>query len=226
MPTATHTGAMPMMRQAIHFFERNGHMGPFAIRGGENNPPNPNPNPDPNADPDADLKLGDKGKAALKAERDARAAAEKAASDAAKELEALRKAESDRQAEKAKADEAEAAERGEYKTLAEKHKADAEDKETKVVQLSERLGTYQKAIAPLIEGLEKDLPKEAMADYNADADPADRLAWLQARKALVTTLRPADPTRQRVPGTPNPLNGAAQSDEIKSLVSKQQAGYG
>lgn len=176
------------------------------------------------AEADDALKLGDAGKAALKAERDARAAAEKAHKDATAELETLRKEKAERDAAKAKADEDEAKAKGEFEQLAEKRKEEADaakaDAETKGARLTRAETALTAFLADRIKALEAMKDSELSAEFAAITDPLDQLDWFgkaSVKRAMAEAAegKKVDDAskRTRVPETPK-QNGTGKH-EIK-----------
>jgi colicin import membrane protein len=176
------------------------------------------------ADADDALKLGDAGKAALKAERDARAVAEKAHKDAAAELETLRKEKADAAAAKAAADEEEAKRKGEFETLAEKRKAEADaakaDAESKGARLARAETALTAFLGDRIKALEAMKDADLSAEFAAITDPLDQLDWFgkaSVKRAMADAAegKKVDDAskRTRVPETPK-QNGTGKH-EIK-----------
>lgn len=166
---------------------------------------------------------------------EARAAVQKqvdaAAAAARKEAEksALAKFEADQQAkqqaEKEERERQEAIKRGEFdqvKTDLEQRIAAASGERD---QLTTRLTAYETALTPMIDSLKGELPAEALKGYPEEADAVARLAWLQERKELVATLRPAgDGTpAPRVPATPRPNGATPPADPAKDERARRQA---
>lgn len=153
--------------------------------------------------------LTDGGKAALKAERDARKQAAKEAREAKAELERLRaeKAEADRI--KAEQDEAEAVKRGEFEKLA------TERAETIKVVTGERdslkatLDSLITAIKPEIEAAWNDVPEEIRAFYDGgDDDVLAKRAFLAKSKPAIDRLNAEQEKKNAAlkgfPKTPQP----------------------
>ena len=235
MSDTTTTGAMPALRDAIEFYRRHGHVGPYAIKGGESNPPvGDPPKPDPKPDPDAALGLGDAGKAALKAEREARATAEKAAKDAASELATLRKEKSEAAAAKAAADEEEAKRKGEFETLAARRKEEADaakaDAEAKGSKLTRAEVLLKSVITDRLKVIEETGDKELLAAFPKDAEPLEQIEWLDdprtkaALKVAGETKKIADANvKPKTPRTPNPdpnANGKTVDEEARAAMAR------
>lgn len=179
--------------------------------------------------------LGDTGKAALKAERDARKAAEKAASEHAKELETLRKEKADRDAAKATADEEEAKRKGEFETLAEKRKAEADaakaDADAKGKDLERATKRLQAVVDAGIKELEATEDKDLIAGFPKDAPLLDQADWLDdprtraAIRAASEDKKVVDAQKKpRVPITPKPNGNGNEPDEAarKRLAARYQ----
>ena len=231
------------IRDAIEFYELHGHMGPYAIKGGEGAPapnpapnPNPNPNPAPNPAPapggEGDPPdLGEAGKKALNAERAARKAAEEAAKKTAEELAAIR-------AEKAAADAAKAAEeeeaakkRGEFEKIADLRAQEVTNLKTELVQVKADLAKAEELLTNVVAERAKALEELGDADllsaYPKDASTLERIAWLDdpRTKAALTRAEEAKKVtdaqgRPRVPGTPNPADRnktGTQADRERSM---------
>ena len=142
--------------------------------------PKPNPEGDPTDDGDRndDVNridgLGEKGKAALKQERDAREAAETKFTEAERELKALRKRESEREEAERRRQEAEAAQRGEFEELAKKREAERDEWKDKAAGLQATLDRYQAAMKAGVDARWKDIPERVRTLYKGD--PEDALA--------------------------------------------------
>lgn len=109
--------------------------------------------------------LGDKGKAALKAERDARRAAEKAAADMQKRIDEI-------EAKQREADEAKAKEEGNYKQLLEQREAELAELKDKLTQreladrkaaIAKQHGIPEEAINRLHGATDEELEEDAKA---------------------------------------------------------------
>ena len=226
-------GAMPTLKAAIAYYRAHGHFGPYAIRGGENDA---DPNPDPAKTTDAETfpdGLGDQGKAAIRAERDARKAAEKAAKDAATELETLRQEKAAAAAAKAAADEADAAKRGEFEALATKRKQEADeakaDAEAKGSKLTRAETLLKAVIADRVKEIEATGDKDLIAAFPRDAEPLDQIEWLDdprtkaALKAASEDKKVNDATnRFKTPITPK-ADAAAQHKELQQRTATRFA---
>jgi hypothetical protein len=164
----------------------------------------------------SDAELGDAGKAALKKERDARTAAEK-------ETKRLQKLIDDAAAERAKADEADAAKRGEFEELAAKREGERDAAKDEAAKLQAENDQLRAAISEQVDAGWKALPKEVADVYpGADDDPLAKLAFLSKSKSLVEKL--TDKTAARGNGA-DPKGSGDGKPDIKSLITKQQAGF-
>ena len=133
------------------------------------------------ADAEETAKLGDAGKRALDAEREARATAERAAKDAAKELAALRKEKADREAAAAKAADEKAKQDGEWERLATEREAKLASTAQERDALKATIESYDTLLGPLVKE-RLDAIKAANADvakgFPADAPLLAQMAWL------------------------------------------------
>lgn len=174
--------------------------------GGSNDDPAAN-----DQDPEGDKPLGEKGEAALKAERDARKAAEKRARDAQKELDDLKAA-------KVKADEEEQAEQGRWKELAEKREASLTETTTERDSLKTRVETLEKLATDRLTALLADIPKEIAELGPDESTPIEkRLEW--AEKAA----KAAGVTAPKSPGNgPNPPPAGNGKPEIPRVVPAER----
>jgi hypothetical protein len=181
-------------------------------------PTDPKPAGDENPPDD----LGDKGKDAIRKEREAR----KAAEDRAKEAEA-KLAEID--AEQAKRSEDEAKAKGEFEQLANK-RAEALDKAKTDIKtladerdaLAERVAAYEaRDRAAIAEGV-KDLPDDVKAFDPGDDAPLDtRWTWFSKAQAIAAK-RTTDPARGNG-RSPEAANGRdAKADETARLQFERE----
>lgn len=163
------------------------------------------------ADADETAKLGDAGKKALDAERDARSAADKRAKEAEKELAALRKKAEEDEAAKAKEAEAEAARKGEFEKL-------ATDRATTIATVTAERDDfktrYENAVAQIKPGVDTKwatLPAEVSKLYRgAEDDPIAKSAFIAESEPLIQALAgrgATGPSGPAWPNTPRP-NGA------------------
>ena len=229
------------IRDAIEFYELHGHMGPYAIKGGEgasapNPAPNPNPNPAPSPTPDPGGEgdppdLGEAGKKALSAERAARKAAEEAAKKTAEELAAMRAAQAEAEAAKAAEEEEAAKKRGEFEKIAENRAQEITNLKTELVQVKADLAKADELLASVVAERAKALEElgdaDLLAAYPKDASTLERIAWLDdpRTKAALTRAEEAKKVtdaqgKPRVPGTPNPADRntpRTQADRERSM---------
>lgn len=166
-------------------------------------PPADPPEPD-------DTPLGDAGKAALDAEREARRLADKRAKDAEKKLADLEDA-------RVKAEDDKAKEQGEWKTLAEKREADLTTTTAERDDLLIRVETLEALANNRLTAILKDIPKD-IAELGPDTEtPIEkRLAW--AEKAAKATNATGT-----TPGNgPNPKPAGTIKPEIKGVLPQRQ----
>ncbi len=170
---------------------------------------------------DVTATLSDAGKAAIKAERDARKQAAKEARELRIELDALKADKADADAEKAAADEAEAIKRGEFEKLA------GERAETIKTLTGERdgyktqLDTLIAAIKPDVDAAWQDVPDELKSFYSgADDDVLAKRAFLAKSKPALDKLAAQQEAQNQAfrgyPKTPKP-NGTGKQ-ELTPLV--------
>jgi chromosome segregation ATPase len=150
--------------------------------------------------PDTDA-LGDKGKQALKAERDARRAAEDRAKAIETELSDLKTAAQKRS-------DKEAAEQGRWQELAATREADLQTTTTERDSLKERVETLESLATARLEALMKDLPKDIAELQHEESTPIEkRLEWAEkatkAAKAAAANLGTPGAGRN-----PPPANGS------------------
>lgn len=173
-----------------------------------------------------ELGLGDKGKQALKAEREARQAAEKAAKDAATELETLRKEKADAAKAKAAADEADAAKRGEFEQLATKFKSDADTLKAERDAQAEELKAIWDARNARMDAEIKTFPKDLpdFKYYPGDAaSPKDRWAWFEKAAPNGFEAKKVEDAKNgfKQPKTPKP-DSTATGREASDAARKAQ----
>lgn len=168
--------------------------------------------------------LGEKGKAALKAERDAR---RKAEADAKALKERLDKIEADARKE---ADE-KAKKQGEWQELAEKRDADLTEATSKLTNATtelESLRTYVtadvEAVAKTVRDAAKDVPAaKILMEFHPgdDASTADLITWTKRAKAQLPELTATESKRPGNGPNPNPSDGNDDA-EVESPISKRQ----
>lgn len=156
--------------------------------------------------------LGDAGKRALEAEREARKAAEKEAREAKQKLDQIEAAQRE-------ADEAQAAEQGRWKELAEKREADLSTATTDLTAARERLATLEALVKADVDAAWDDLPEEVRDAYDGpDDDPLAKKRHMQ-RMAKVIERLTADANR-KIGNGPNPPvgDGAFNFDRAKDVA--------
>lgn len=162
-------------------------------------------------DDDADTaELGDKGKAALKAERDARKAERDARKAAEKEL-------ADLKAEQQRAKDKEAAEQGKWQELAEKREADLTAATTERDALQSRLDEALQVIRDDVTATWKDTPEEVRDLYEGDEDDVLAKRRHLTRSAKLIARLTADKDKTRGNG-PNPKPRGNQIDIDKETA--------
>jgi len=162
--------------------------------------------------------LGDAGKRALEAEREARKAAERKAKELEERLAAI-------EAERERAAEDEAAKRGEFERLATERQAKIEKLEAQLQSVREerdalaaRVAAYEERDSKRAETLLKSLPEGLRKLYPASLPLEERLVWLE------TALADAEAHRQTPAGNrpgPRPASGATRSlEDEKAALSR------
>lgn len=169
------------------------------------------------------LELGDKGKAAIKAEREARKAAEDARKASDDELATLRKEKSEREAAETKRKEDEAKQKGEFEKLATDREKERDEAKAEVTRLTGEVDQLKAAMAEGIKAGWKELPEEVRKlgeKQHAEDDVLRRFQFLNDpdTKALVTKLTDkADPKRGN---GQDPKSSAHGKTELTSLIGK------
>ena len=158
-----------------------------------------------------DAVLGEKGEAALKAERDARKKAEK-------RLRELEKAEAERQDADRKREEAEQAEQGKWQELATKREAELTEKTTALETITAQRDTLLSLIVKDVESSWKDIPEEVRETYDGDDD--DVLAKKQhiTRNAKIIARLQGDDDGK--PGNRENPKGSNGKPDVKSPHKK------
>lgn len=166
--------------------------------------------------------LGDKGKEAIRKEREAAKAAADEAKTAKAERDALLKKETEREAAEARARDEEAKKKGEFEQLANQRERDLETAKGEVKSLKAANDALREAIGGFLEAEWKTLPDSVKAAYlGADDDPLAKLKFLPKGKALAEELSDKDPAKRGAgpdpkPKGPNGLPSAAQlADEMR-----------
>ncbi len=160
--------------------------------------------------------LGDKGKAAIAAERKARRdaeAARKAAEDRADKLEADAKKRADD----------EAAKQGQWQELAEKREADLTESQTTLESVQAQLDEAMTILKAETDATWKAIPEEVRELY--DGDDADVLAkrkHLTRSKKLIERLAKTDERKPR--NGPNPPAGDGRFDEAAAIENARATG--
>jgi hypothetical protein len=163
------------------------------------------------------LGVGDKGKEAIRREREARKVEEDARKAAEAELAKFRTAEQEREAARKKAEEDEAIKRGEFEKLANERATAIESLTGERDGYKTKVDRYAAIAAKQVEERLKALPDEAKEDFPKDADALDQLAWVDARAQLVAKLTPQTGAGVRLPITPQANDQGA--NQVKSLIS-------
>lgn len=169
--------------------------------------------------------LGDKGKEAIRKEREAAKAAADEAKAAKAERDALLKEKAEREAAESKAREEEAARKGEFETLAQKREAERDEAKTDVARLTSEMDQFKAAMAEGIKAGWKDLPEEVRKigeKQHAEDDVLGRFQFLNDpdTKALVVKLTGS--TEGKAAHGRDPKATGAAKPELKSLISKAQ----
>lgn len=157
---------------------------------------------------DEEKHLSDAGKAALKAERDARKAAAKEAADLKARLADLEAKQSEADAAKAKAEEAEAIKRGEFEQLVVKRTEELQGVTGERDTLKQRLDTALSLISASLDQDWKAAPDQVTKLYRGDA--ADVLAkrqFLTDHADIIAALTDKQDDRKQAAGfgrTPTP----------------------
>lgn len=164
--------------------------------------------------------LGDKGKEAIRKEREAAKAAADEAKAAKAERDALLKEKAEREAAESKAREEEAARKGEFETLAQKREAERDEAKAELTRLTSEVDQFKAAMAEGIKSGWKDLPDEVRKigeKQHAEDDVLGRFQFLNDpdTKALVAKLtgstegKAAHGRDPKATGTSKPTNEAA-----------------
>lgn len=133
--------------------------------------------------------LGDKGKEAIRKEREAAKAAADRAKAAEKRLAELEREKSEREAADLKAKEDEAAKKGEFETLAKKREEERDEAKREATSLKAENDQLRAAIAAVLDAEWKALPDEVRDAYlGAEDDPLAKLAFLPKGKTLAAKL--------------------------------------
>lgn len=175
---------------------------------------------------DEEKHLSDAGKAALKAERDARKAAAKEAAEAKAELETLRKEKAEADAAKAKAEEEEATRKGEFEQLATKRAEEIQAVTGERDTLKIRLDTALALISASLDQDWKAAPDQVTKLYRGDdTDVLAKRQFLTEHADIIAALSDKQQDRKQAAGfgrTPNP-NGDGRK-VIDADARKEQSG--
>jgi hypothetical protein len=173
------------------------------------------------------LGVGDKGKEAIKRERERRAAAEKDAKETKAKLAEFEATEAKRAEDARKAAEEDAVKKGEFEQLATKRGEELAAMKADLDSRTSTLAKYEEAISPLVVALEAEIPDEwKEGEYDEKAPAIDRLKWLSTRREkLIKTgvlAKDGNGERVRIPNTPKP-NGkpGTATDEQRRAVAQQ-----
>jgi hypothetical protein len=168
--------------------------------------------------------VGDKGKEAIRKERDAAKAARDEAKTLRDERDALQKDKQDREAAEAKARDAEAVKKGEFEALADQRGRDLDVAKADIKTLRTDNDALREAIDGFLDAEWKALPDSVKAAYlGADDDPLAKLKFLPKGKALADEIAEKDPAKRGAgpdpkPKGPNALPSAAQlADEMRRI---------
>lgn len=152
------------------------------------------------------------------------AARRQAEADAKKRIEA--EAEERRKAEETDRERKAAAERGEFDTVRASLETERDTIKGERDALTERIGKYDAALKPVIEGQLKtlqEIDKDAAAGFPAEADALVQLDWLNDPRTQRLMQSAADKRtaldRNRLPGTP-PVNGGGRINEDEARRSQ------
>lgn len=171
---------------------------------------------------DDDITLGDPGKAALKAERDARRSAEKSARDAQDKLDAI-------DAKQRKADEERSKRQGEWEELATKREADLANTTTELTNATTELDSLRgyvtadlETVATAVKAAAKDDPTaKVLMEFHPgeEASTAELIAWTKRAKAQLPELA----TGKKPGNGPNPTPATGAFDK-EAAIQKARAG--
>lgn len=222
-------------RELLDYFDVHGHF-PFRFAGGDGTgaTPSPTPTSDPANSSSDDPALGDAGKKALDAEREARRKAESDAKQAKDQLETLMREKAETDAAKAAAEEEEARKRGEFEQIAQKRQGELE---TVKLELEALKADFAKAsellesvITERVAALEATESTDLIAAFPREATALEKIAWLDdpRTKAAVTRAEEAKKVlgangKPKVPGTPDPSSGARSATDAEKARAVRKA---
>jgi hypothetical protein len=170
--------------------------------------------------PTNDAELGEKGKKALEAEREARRAADAKAKDLADRLKAFEDKETERAAAEAKRAEEEATAKGEFERLANERKSQLDKARDDLAAARSEADQLKAAMAEVLESEWKALPAEVRDLWpGADDDLLGRFGWLPKAKKHADALnakQEAKPGNNRDPKPGGPE---------KASPDQERAGY-
>lgn len=157
---------------------------------------------DETKDDDAEIEgLGDKGKAALKAERDAKKAALADAKTAKEERDALKAEKAEREAAEQQAKDDAAKESGKWEELATKREGELKSAKDEAATLKAQNDQYKAAMADGLEARLKELPeklRKLLEDAVPEDDTLGRWTWLHKptfQELVKEATDKADPKR-------------------------------
>ena len=165
--------------------------------------------------------LGDKGKEAIRKEREAAKAAQDDAKKAREERDALQKEKAERESAEAKAREDEAAKKGEFEKLANERQTALDAAKAEAKTLKADNDALRGAIGGFLDAEWKALPAEVKDAYlGADDDPLAKLAFLPKGKALADKLAGKEPVKRGLGGDPKPSGGGAGDDKAAQQAQR------
>jgi DNA repair exonuclease SbcCD ATPase subunit len=161
--------------------------------------------------------LGDKGKEAIRKEREAAKAAADRAKDAETKLAALEKEKSEREVAEQTRKDKEAAEAGKWEELATKREAELKSAKDEAAALKSQNDQYKAAVEKVLTDEWKALPAEAIEAYEAaggkDDDPLGKLSFLPAGKKIAAKLAEKGDTARGNGRDPRPRGDGKGNDE-------------
>lgn len=176
-----------------------------------------------------ELGVGDKGLAAIKAEREARKAAELASTEANKELAKLRKAQSDAEAAKAKEAEEAAAKKGEFEKLATDRAAERDAAKSELEAAKAEVEHYGETLKPIIKEKLDAVPEAARDGFPKDGTAREQLDWLNDPRTVALIAQSSEEARvldaqgkPKMPRTPN-ANGNTEQQVLEAERQRAQA---
>lgn len=165
--------------------------------------------------------LGDKGKEAIRKEREAAKAAADEAKAAKAERDALLKKETEREAAESKAREEEAARKGEFEKLANERQTALDAAKAEAKSLKADNDALRGAISGFLDAEWKALPAEVKDAYlGADDDPLAKLQFLPKGKALAEKLTGKEAPKRGLGGDPKPSGTGAGDDKAAQQAQR------